>query len=34
MSNFDIMNWVKELKIKHFDGVLIRTAAKWRLIAE
>ena len=21
ISNFDIMNWVKELKIKHFDGV-------------
>ena len=21
MSNFDIMNWVKELKIKNVDGV-------------
>ena len=21
ISNFDVMNWVKELKIKNFDGV-------------
>ena len=34
MSNFDIMNWVKELKIENFDGVLIRTAASVRIIVE
>ena len=34
MSNFDIMNWVKELKVKNFDVFLIRTAASGRQIAE
>ena len=29
MSNFDIMNWVKELKIKHFDGVFTKDSRQW-----
>ena len=29
MSNFDIMNWVKELKIKHFDGVFNKDSRQW-----
>ena len=33
-SNFDIMNWVKELKIKKLMVVLIKTAASGRIIAE
>ena len=27
--NFYIMNWVKELKIKHFDGVLNKDSRQW-----
>ena len=34
MSNFDVMNWVKELKIKKNMVFLIRTVASGRLIAE
>ena len=29
MSNFDIMNWVKELKIKNFDGVFNKDSRQW-----
>ena len=29
MSNFDIMNWVKELKIKMFDGVFNKDSRQW-----
>ena len=29
MSNFDIMNWVKELKIKKFDGVFNKDSRQW-----
>ena len=29
MSNFDIMNWVKELKIKNFDGVFNKDSCQW-----
>ena len=29
MSDFDIMNWVKELKIKHFDGVFNKDSRQW-----
>ena len=29
MSNFDIMNGVKELKIKHFDGVFNKDSRQW-----
>ena len=29
MSNFDIMNWVKELKIKYFDGVFNKDSRQW-----
>ena len=29
ISNFDIMNWVKELKIKHFDGVFNKDSHQW-----
>ena len=34
ISNFDIMNWVKELKKNNLMVFLIRTAASGRLIAE
>ena len=29
MSNFDIMNWVKELKIKNFDSVFNKDSRQW-----
>ena len=29
MSNFDIMNWVKELKIKNFDGGFNKDSRQW-----
>ena len=29
MSNFDIMNWVKELKIKYIDGVFSKDSRQW-----
>ena len=29
MSNFDIMNWVKELKIEQFDGVFNKDSRQW-----
>ena len=29
MTNFDIMNWVKELKIKNFDGVFNKGSRQW-----
>ena len=29
MSNFDIMNWVKELKMKNFDGVFNKDSCQW-----
>ena len=29
MSNFDIMNWVKELKIKNFDGDFNKDIRQW-----
>ena len=29
MSNFDIMNWIKELKIKNFDGVFNKDSRQW-----
>ena len=29
MSNFDIINWVKELKIKNFDGVFNKDSRQW-----
>ena len=29
MSNFDIMNWVKELKIKDFDDIFNKDSRKW-----
>ena len=29
MSNFDIMNWVKELKIKNVDGVFNTDSRQW-----
>ena len=29
MSNFDIMNWVKELKIKKNDGVFNKGSRQW-----
>ena len=29
MSNFDIINRVKELKIKHFDGVFNKDRRQW-----
>ena len=29
MSNFDIMNWVKELKIQNFDGVFNKDSRQW-----
>ena len=29
MSNFDIMKWVKELKIKKFDGVFNKESRQW-----
>ena len=29
MSNFDIMKWVKELKIKNFDGVFNKDSRQW-----
>ena len=29
MSNIDIMNWVKELKIKKFDGVFNKDSRQW-----
>ena len=29
MTNFDIMNWVKELKIKTFDGVFNKGSRQW-----
>ena len=29
MSNFDYLNWVKELKIKKFDGVFNKDSCQW-----
>ena len=29
MSNFDIMNWVKELKVENFDGVFNKDSRQW-----
>ena len=29
MSNFDIMNWLKVLKINNFDGVFNKDSRKW-----
>ena len=29
MSNFDIMNWVKELKVKIFNGVFNKDSCQW-----
>ena len=29
MSNFDIINWVKELKIKNVDGVFKTDRRQW-----
>ena len=29
MSNFDIMNWVKKLKIQIFDGVFDKDSRQW-----
>ena len=29
MSKFDIMNWVKELKMKKFDSVFIKASRQW-----
>ena len=29
MSNFDIMNWVKELKINNFDGIFNNDSRQW-----
>ena len=29
MSNFDIMNWVEELKIKNVDGVFNKDSHQW-----
>ena len=29
MSNFDIMNWIKELKIKKNDGVFNKDSRQW-----
>ena len=29
ISNFDIMNWVKELKIKNFDSVFNKNSHQW-----
>ena len=29
MSNFDLMNWVKEIQIKNFDGVFNKDSRQW-----